>query len=202
MILFCQVWKSVEDNQVSCESGKHGLSVRLDVDPAGSIQLDDKVTLVGKDPKELEMSKLQRFLFRNRSVNRSIQLFQHQLADKTFGGRTEDCSVPGLKGGRQGFVSPHFQTELRKAIMKQYSESFYAKATKKTTHGAHLLLAPSCPLGLKTCLAGTIIVVRAPVGAEIVSCLETYDCHCMPRLSYFPCLTFTYFFPFLLFSYI
>ena len=58
MILFCQVWRSVEDNQVSCESGKHGLSIRLDVDPAGSIQLDDKVTLVGKDPKELEMSKL------------------------------------------------------------------------------------------------------------------------------------------------
>ena len=197
MILFCQVWKSVEDNQVSCESGKHGLSIRLDVDPAGSIQLDDKVTLVGKDPKELEMSKLQRFLFRNRSVNRSIQLFQHQLADKTFGGRTEDCSVPGLKGGRQGFVSPHFQTELRKAIMKQYSESFYAKPTKKTTNGPH-----GCPRRLKTCLAGTIIVVRAPVGAEIVSCLETYDCHCMPRLSYFPCLTLTYFFPLWLFSYI
>ena len=171
MILFCQVWKSVEDNQVSCESGKLGLSVRLDVDPAGSIQLDDKVTLVGKDPKELEMSKLCfKDSFSEIVVDRSIQLFQHQLADKTFGGRTEDCSVPGLKGGRQGFVSPHFQTELRKAIMKQYCESFYAKPTKKTTHGAHLLLAPSCPLGLKTCLAGTIIVVRAPVGAEIVSC--------------------------------
>ena len=112
MILFCQVWKSVEDNQVSCESGKHGLSIRLDVDPAGSIQLNDKVTLVGKDPKELEMSKLCfKDSFSEIVVDRSIQLFQHQLADKTFGGRTEDCSVPGLKGGRQGFVSPHFQTE-------------------------------------------------------------------------------------------
>ena len=139
MILFCQVWKSVEDNQVSCESGKHGLSVRLDVDPAGSIQLDDKVTLVGKDPKELEMSKLQRFLFRNRSVNRSIQLFQHQLADKTFGGRTEDCSVPGLKGGRQGFVSPHFQTE-EKQLWNNILKAFMQNRPKQQQMGLMAVL--------------------------------------------------------------
>ena len=97
MILFCQVWKSVEDNQVSCESGKHGLSIRLDVDPAGSIQLNDKVTLVGKDPKELEMSKLCfKDSFSEIVVDRSIQLFQHQLADKTFGGQ-KIALFPGLR---------------------------------------------------------------------------------------------------------
>ena len=41
--------------------------------------------------------------------------------DKTFGGETQDCSVPGLRGGRQGFVSAHFQTKLRReTIMKQF----------------------------------------------------------------------------------
>ena len=54
--------------------------------------------------------------------------------DKTFGGETQDCSVPGLRGGRQGFVSAHFQTKLRReTIMKQfYGEKVFSESTEPT----------------------------------------------------------------------
>ena len=51
----------------------------------------------------------------------SFKYVNFYSGDKTFVGQTEDCSVPGLRGGRQGFVSAHFQTKLRReTIMKQF----------------------------------------------------------------------------------
>ena len=53
--------------------------------------------------------------------------------DKTFVGQTEDCSVPGLRGGRQGFVSAHLQTKLRGnnyEIMKE--EKLFSESTEQT----------------------------------------------------------------------
>ena len=55
-----------------------------------------------------------RYLPDENSFSFFLKTFNLYSRDKTFGGQTEDCSVPRLRGGRQGFVSAHFQTKLRK----------------------------------------------------------------------------------------